>query len=99
MPVELFSLFKKQFPDVVAAIPLQNIVLAGHSGIVKPELKTFQLMAQRVGGSAGSMVLIDDKPRNIVAARECGMRAVLFSTKPSAELAAFYKEIGFTPGR
>ena len=99
MPVELFSLFKKQFPDVVAAIPAQNIVLAGHGGVVKPERKVFELMIQRVGGAAGSMVLIDDKERNIVGARQCGMHAVQFSRKPSAELAAFYKEIGFNLDR
>ncbi len=99
MPVELFSLFKKQFPEVVNAIPLKNIVLAGHGGVVKPEHAIFKAMIARVGGNPGTMVLIDDKPRNIVAARECGMRAVLFSRKPSPELAAFYTEIGFTPER
>ena len=99
MPVELFSLFKKQFPEIAAAIPAQNIVLAGHGGVVKPERKVFELMVQRVGGVPASMILIDDKERNIVGARQCGMQAVQFSSKPSPELATFYKEIGFTPGR
>jgi FMN phosphatase YigB (HAD superfamily) len=98
MPIELFSLFKKQFPQVIQAIPAQNIVLAGHGGVVKPERKVFELMIQRVGGSAASMILIDDKERNIVGARQCGMRAVQFSRKPSPELVAFYKEIGFNLG-
>ncbi|MDQ5890555.1 MAG: putative hydrolase of the superfamily [Candidatus Dependentiae bacterium] len=98
-PLEAFSIFKVAFADIYDSIPEQNAVVAGHIGIAKPDPKIFEAMIKRVGGEPSTMVLIDDQMNNIVSARGVGMQALLFSPKPSAELAAWYKEINFTPDK
>ncbi len=95
MPIETFALFKTTFADLYESIPVRNAVVAGHLGVAKPDARAFKAMIQKVGGEPSTMLFIDDQMNNVKAARAEGMQALLFSRKPSPELAAWYKEIGF----
>jgi epoxide hydrolase-like predicted phosphatase len=47
-------------------------------GIEKPDRRIFELTCQRLGVHPTEAVFLDDVEANVVAAREVGMRAVLF---------------------
>lgn len=51
----------------------------------KPAPALFALAAQRFGQPPGQLLLLDDHPVNVAAAREAGWRALLFSTAAQAE--------------
>lgn len=90
MPAEMFAVFSQKFPHLVGALPAQNACIAGHMGMVKPDPAFYSAVAQRIGGQPETLLLFDDQEKNVRAARENGWQAVLFSSKPSAELARWY---------
>jgi putative hydrolase of the HAD superfamily len=47
-------------------------------GFRKPERKIFEITLERLGVAARASLLVDDVETNCTAARELGMRAVLF---------------------
>jgi putative hydrolase of the HAD superfamily len=65
-------------------------VFSSHVGLVKPEPAMFAHAARAFGAEPGELVLIDDAPRNVEAARALGWQAVLFRDAASCarELAA-----------
>jgi 2-haloacid dehalogenase len=53
-----------------------GIVVSGHEGLIKPDLRIFQLFLERYGYVAEECVFIDDNQQNVEAAREIGMGAI-----------------------
>lgn len=66
---ERFSFFKE----------FDGIVLSGQEKTIKPEKKIFEILLQRYQLKAQECFFIDDVAKNVVAAQELGINAVLFS--------------------
>jgi epoxide hydrolase-like predicted phosphatase len=60
------------------------LVYSYEVGIQKPDRRIYLLTCQRLGVHPGEAVLLDDLEANLVAAREVGMRAVLFQSTAQA---------------
>jgi putative hydrolase of the HAD superfamily len=65
-------------------------VFSSRAGLVKPVPEIFAHAAQVYGRAPGSLLLLDDHPPNVEAARAAGWRAVLFvdAAQAQAETAA-----------
>jgi epoxide hydrolase-like predicted phosphatase len=60
------------------------LVYSYEVGMEKPDRRIYLLTCQRLGVHPGEAVFLDDVEANVVAAREVGMRAVLFQTTAQA---------------
>jgi len=66
-----------------------DIHYAADYGCGKPDPAFFDAVAQRTGHAPHELLLIDDSPRNVEAARACGWRAGLWdATRTVAEVIA-----------
>ena len=54
------------------------MVLSFAIGAVKPDERAYLAALQRLGSMAEESLFIDDQARNVEAAREVGMEAILF---------------------
>ncbi|MBO0796452.1 MAG: HAD family phosphatase [Ktedonobacteraceae bacterium] len=58
---------------------MADVIIYSHEvGIAKPERRIFELACERLGVQPVEMIFLDDAERNIVAARELGIHAILF---------------------
>lgn len=62
-------------------------VFSGRVKHSKPRTAVFELAAKRFGVLAESLLLLDDHPENIQAAKACGWQAELFTDAPAARTA------------
>jgi HAD superfamily hydrolase (TIGR01509 family) len=60
------------------------VVYSYEVGIEKPDQRIYQLACERLGVDPREVVMVDDVEANVVAARDVGMRAVLFQTTAQA---------------
>lgn len=65
---------------------LDDYLISGAVGQVKPGEKIYQLFLERVGKQAGECVFIDDSPANIETARRLGFTGVLFTSPEQLRL-------------
>lgn len=65
------------------------IVDATHTGVLKPDLRAYELCLAQLGLPAAACVFVDDQPRNVAGARRVGMQAVQFDV---AQPAASYRQ-------
>ena len=55
-------------------------VVSSSEGVIKPDERIFRVLLERYGLTAATTLMVDDNPRNIVAAKALGMPAVLFES-------------------
>ena len=55
-------------------------VVSSSEGVIKPDERIFRVLLERYGLTAASTIMVDDNPRNIVAAAALGMPTVLFES-------------------
>lgn len=67
---ELFSPEQVRLFDATA--------LSYETGVVKPNARAYQIIAERLGVEPGECVFIDDQERYCTAAEDVGMRAILY---------------------
>jgi epoxide hydrolase-like predicted phosphatase len=60
------------------------IIYSHEEGIAKPGRRTFELTCERLGVQPEGVIFLDDIERNIIAAREFGMHAILFQDTSQA---------------
>jgi HAD superfamily hydrolase (TIGR01509 family) len=60
------------------------VVYSYEVGNEKPDQRIYQLACERLGVDPREVVMVDDVEANVVAARDVGMRAVLFQTTAQA---------------
>ena len=60
------------------------IIYSHEEGIAKPEKRIFELTCERLGVQPQEVVFLDDVERNILAARDFGMHAILFQETAQA---------------
>lgn len=68
----------QRFPHLLAVFDVA--VFSAETGMRKPDPRYYNWILARLGVAAEESVFIDDFPANIAAARQVGMRAVLFLT-------------------
>src|SRR5690606_34893789 len=49
-------------------------------GVAKPDLRAYESCAERLGVTPGEALFFDDNPANVMAARQAGMRAEVFTS-------------------
>ena len=57
-----------------------DIVVSGAEGVIKPDRRCFDILVERSGRPAESLVFVDDRMDNVVEARSNGLEALLFTT-------------------
>lgn len=71
------------FPLCRAVAPvldrLDGIVLSATEGLAKPDRRIYELALDRFGFAAARTAFVDDRPRNVSAAAELGLKAVAFN--------------------
>jgi epoxide hydrolase-like predicted phosphatase len=60
------------------------IVYSHEEGMSKPDPRIYERAWQRLGVQPQEMIFLDDVERNILAARECGVHAILFQNNAQA---------------
>lgn len=58
---------------------IDRYVVSGAEGYVKPDPRLFQVLLDRYGLRAEECIFIDDNPDNVAAARNMGMRGIVFT--------------------
>lgn len=58
----------------------QDIVVSGAEGVIKPDPRSFDILLERSGLPAASLVFVDDRMDNVVGARNAGIESLLFTT-------------------
>jgi 2-haloacid dehalogenase len=58
---------------------LDDVVVSGHEGVVKPDPEIFTRALTRFGLAAEETVFVDDSPANVAAAHDLGMTALAFT--------------------
>jgi len=76
-----------------------DVVCSAEVGMAKPEAGIYTLAAERLGLEPGDCVFVDDLDTNVEAARQVGMRAVLFRVDKGDDLRAQLAALGVTPRR
>ncbi len=56
-----------------------EIVISGDCGLIKPDARIFGCLLERLSESAENCVFIDDRVKNLDAAKSLGMDVILFS--------------------
>jgi 2-haloacid dehalogenase len=69
------------FPEVFALF--DDVVVSGAEGVAKPHPDIFAILRARLGHPLEGVFYVDDNARNVEAARDAGMDAVLFTDAAS----------------
>jgi HAD superfamily hydrolase (TIGR01509 family) len=56
-----------------------GFVISGDVKVRKPDARIFEILLERIGRPAKECVFVDDRPKNLLAAKRLGFHAVLFS--------------------
>ena len=62
---------------------IDRYVVSGAEGYVKPDPRLYQVLLDRYGLRAEECIFIDDNPDNVAAARNMGMRGIVFTNAES----------------
>jgi len=71
-----------------------DIVCSAEVGLAKPDPAVFRLACERLGLAPAECVFVDDYEVNVDAAREVGMRALLFRVDRGDDLGAELRALG-----
>jgi putative hydrolase of the HAD superfamily len=78
------GILSNAFPSMLDALDrvgltpyFDDIVLSSTAGIAKPDCRAFRLALDRLGASSERTVFVDDSLRNVQAAQELGLTALL----------------------
>jgi 2-haloacid dehalogenase len=82
METETYPLRVKRFPFMSW---FDGVVVSAFEGVVKPEREIFERLLERFNLRPESTLFIDDSERNVRAARELGIQAVLFESPEAFE--------------
>ena len=77
MPVSTCEILTRRFTFFSH---FQHLVISGAILLLKPEPAIYEHLVEKTGIMPSESVFIDDLPRNVIAARECGLHAIQFTT-------------------
>ena len=73
---ELFPVALRRF-DFLGLF--EDIIVSGQEGVAKPDPEIFEILEERVGHSLDDCIFVDDSLRNVEAAGDAGLDAILFT--------------------
>jgi putative hydrolase of the HAD superfamily len=73
-----------------------DVVISAEVGVAKPDAAVFRMAAERLGLAPAECVFVDDWDKNVEAAREAGMQALLFRIDKGDDLRAQLGSLGIT---
>jgi 2-haloacid dehalogenase len=82
METETFPLRVNRYPFMSW---FDGTVVSAYEGVIKPEPEIFRRLLERFELRPESTLFVDDSPRNVRAARELGIQAVLFESPAAFE--------------
>jgi putative hydrolase of the HAD superfamily len=93
MPMSTFEILSKRFAFFSH---FKHLVISGAILLLKPEPAIYKHLVETTGIVPGESVFIDDLTRNVVAARECGLHAIQFTSPEQcrAELRSYLPQAG-----
>lgn len=74
-----------------------TVICSAEVGMAKPEPAIYHLAAERLGLPPEACVFIDDHEPNVTAARQVGMRGILFRVDRGQDLRAELTALGVSP--
>ncbi|MDQ7078856.1 MAG: HAD-IA family hydrolase [Robiginitomaculum sp.] len=77
MPAEVMPGLLRMFPFFSCFI---DIIVSGEEGVIKPDLKIFEITARRLGKDPKDIFFIDDSVANVRAAQGIGFDAMIFTS-------------------
>ena len=83
--------FKKLVPQISYAAE----IISGKVGFLKPSREIFEYAAKAAGVPVETILFIDDRPRNVEAARSFGWQALLFDREQPEKSVSEIKKILF----
>ncbi len=69
MPVPVFDYLREAYPELQR---FETTVVSGAEGVIKPDLRIFELLVERAGFTPARALFIDDSHANVSAATELG---------------------------
>jgi len=79
---ELELFYGREFLDRLRLLKEMDCVVdATHTGILKPDPRSYALGLQALGTGASETLFVDDQPRNVAGAERAGLRAMLFDLR------------------
>jgi putative hydrolase of the HAD superfamily len=93
MPVSTFEYLSGKFQFFRH---FRDLVISGAILLVKPDPAIYKHLVDKTGIVPAESVFIDDLPRNVIAARECGLHAIQFRDPESCrqELRTYLPDAG-----
>ena len=73
---ETFALVEEQY-DFLGAFDTR--VISGHVGVVKPDLRIYEILFERAGRRPSELLFVDDSAANVRASEAAGMPAIYFA--------------------
>ena len=64
---------------------LAGSVISGDVGVRKPDREIYEILIKRCGYNKEELLFVDDREKNVQAARDLGIEAILFDSKASFE--------------
>jgi putative hydrolase of the HAD superfamily len=62
-----------------------EMIISAEVGVMKPDVRIYQLALEKMGVAAAESVFLDDFPENVEGARAAGMQAILFKEPEKAK--------------
>lgn len=69
---------ERMFVEKPASHYFDSIVLSSEVGLVKPDVRIYELSVKQLGVETEDCVFIDDLEKNVIGAREAGMQAIVY---------------------
>lgn len=85
------------YPMARLAAHLDVLVISGEVGLRKPDPAIYALACERLGMPAGDIVFVDDMPRNVEAARDAGLQAIMHAGDDDAVANEVAARLGLAP--
>ncbi len=76
LPAEWVEPVNRLFP---AMRHMRDTIVSAHEGVIKPDRRIYEITAARLPHSPVDVVFFDDREANVIAAREFGFDAELFT--------------------
>lgn len=78
LPAEWVEPVKRLYPQMRH---MKDVIVSAHEGVIKPDPKIYAITDARLPFAAHEVVFFDDRETNVIAAREHGFDAELFTGK------------------
>jgi glucose-1-phosphatase len=75
--------------------PFEVLALSYELGVMKPELRIFEMAADLAGVPPGQIFFVDDRPEHVAAARQVGYDAVLYTSPLELARQLYRREVRF----